>query len=87
MLMRERAGRVVAGVAVLRQLVEAEKCLIGIEDNKPDAIAAMTRAVKDIGLDQTTVVTIPTHYPSGGEKQLIRVLTAWKFPRRGYRPR
>jgi len=83
MLMRERAGRVVAGVAVLRQLVEAEKCLIGIEDNKPDAIAAMTQAVKDIGLDQTTVVTIPTHYPSGGERQLIKVLTGLEVPSEG----
>ena len=83
MLMREKADRVVAGVAILRQLVEVDACLIGIEDNKPEAIAAMTRAVKDIGLDQTTVVTIPTLYPSGGEKQLIKVLTGLEVPSDG----
>jgi len=83
MLMREKADRVVAGVAILRQLLEADECLIGIEDNKPDAIAAMTQAVKDIGLDRTTVVTIPTRYPSGGEKQLIKVLTDLEVPSGG----
>ncbi|MCP3867334.1 MAG: electron transport complex subunit RsxC [Gammaproteobacteria bacterium] len=80
MLMRERADRVATGTAILRQLVEADECLIGIEDNKPEAVTAMTRAVEEIGLDRTEVVTIPTLYPSGGEKQLIMVLTGREVP-------
>jgi electron transport complex protein RnfC len=80
MLMRERAEQVVAGIAILRHLVGAETCLIGIEDNKPEAISEMTRAVTARGLADTKVVSIPTLYPSGGEKQLIRVLTGKEVP-------
>ena len=80
MLMRNRADRVLVGVAILRQLVAADKCLIGIEDNKPEAIAAMQQALLESGLDNTEVVTIPTRYPSGGEKQLIRILTGLEVP-------
>ena len=80
MLMRNRADRVMVGVAILRQLVAADQCLIGIEDNKPEAIAAMQQALQESGLDNTEVVTIPTLYPSGGEKQLIRILTGLEVP-------
>ena len=80
MLMRNRADRVLVGVAILRQLVAADRCLIGIEDNKPEAIAAMQQALLESGLDNTEVVTIPTRYPSGGEKQLIRILTGVEVP-------
>ncbi|HHH39232.1 MAG TPA: electron transport complex subunit RsxC [Sedimenticola sp.] len=80
LLMREQAARIVAGIAILRHLTGAGECLIGIEDNKPEAIQAMTRAVADRGLEGTEVVTIPTLYPSGGEKQLIRILTGREVP-------
>ena len=83
MLMRERADRVIAGVAVLRHLLGVRQCLIGIEDNKPEAIGAMTRALAERNLPATEVVVIPTRYPSGGEKQLIRVLTGKEVPSGG----
>ncbi len=83
MLMRERADRVIAGVAILRHLLGVATCLIGIEDNKPEAIAAMTAALAGRGLPGTEVVTIPTRYPSGGEKQLIRILTGKEVPSGG----
>ena len=47
MLMRERATDIVRGAEVLRELLYAEEVLIGIEDNKPEAIAAMQQAVLD----------------------------------------
>ena len=80
MLMREQPERVVDGVAILMRILGAEECLIGIEDNKPEAIAAMTRAAETRKLAATTIIAIPTHYPSGGEKQLIRVLTGHDVP-------
>ncbi|HIP53514.1 MAG TPA: electron transport complex subunit RsxC [Chromatiales bacterium] len=80
MLMRTRAPRIVSGIRILKHLLEVEECLIGIEDNKPEAIAAMQKAVGEAGLQKTGVVTIPTLYPSGGEKQLIRVLTGKEVP-------
>ncbi|OOZ36628.1 electron transport complex subunit RsxC [Solemya velesiana gill symbiont] len=83
MLMREQADRVLAGVAILQHLLEPEQTLIGIEDNKPEAIAAMNAALETGGLSNTEVVPIPTLYPSGGEKQLIRILTGKEVPSHG----
>jgi electron transport complex protein RnfC len=79
MLMRERAADIVQGADILRQLLEAEEVLIAIENNKPEAIAAMQQAVKESG-KAFDVVAIPTIYPGGGVKQLIRVLTGLEVP-------
>ena len=76
-LMRERASGIVAGIALAAQLTEARQVLIGIEDNKPHAIAAMRAACAGSGFD---VVVIPTLYPSGGAKQLIHLLTGKAVP-------
>ena len=78
-LMRERAGEVVAGAAVLCELIGARRVLIGIEDNKPEAVAAMRAAASAHG-EAFAVMAIPTVYPAGGEKQLIRVLTGIEIP-------
>jgi electron transport complex protein RnfC len=75
LLMRERAVDIVRGAEVLRELLYAEEVLIGIEDNKPEAIAAMRKAVLDDGHAHMEVIAVPTLYPGGGAKQLIRVLT------------
>ena len=83
LLMRNRADRVAAGIAILKHILDAPRCLVGIEDNKPKAIEAMTAAVAARGLGNTEVVTIPTLYPSGGEKQLIRILTGKEVPSGG----
>ena len=75
MLMRERAADILRGAEVLRELLYAEEVLIGIEDNKPEAIAAMQQAVLDDKHAHMEVIAVPTLYPGGGAKQLIRVLT------------
>lgn len=79
MLMRERAGEILQGVRLLMQLVSPQRCLIGIEDNKPQAIAAMQDALREAD-DSIHVVTVPTKYPSGAEKQLIHLLTGLEIP-------
>jgi Na+-translocating ferredoxin:NAD+ oxidoreductase subunit C len=79
LLMRERAEEVVRGAAIFRDLLQPQKVLIGIEDNKPEAIAAMQAAVKAVGED-FAVIAVPTRYPAGGAKQLIRVLTGKEVP-------
>ncbi len=78
-LMRERADDIVRGARVFRDLLEPKRVLIGIEDNKPEALAAMRAAVEKLGED-FTVVGVPTRYPAGGAKQLIRVLTGKEVP-------
>ena len=79
LLMRERAEEVVRGVGIFRDLLQPKKVLIGIEDNKPEAVAAMQAAVKAVGED-FVVIAVPTLYPAGGAKQLIRVLTGKEVP-------
>jgi electron transport complex protein RnfC len=76
-LMRERAAEIIAGAEILRYLVEPDTLLIGVEDNKPEGIAAMEKAASGTGME---VVVFPTKYPSGGEKQLIEVLTGKQVP-------
>jgi len=71
-LMRERATEIVQGLHIIAKLIEPEQILIGIEDNKPHAVEAMRRATADTDIQ---VVVVPTKYPSGGEKQLIYMLT------------
>ena len=85
MLMRERAAEIVQGAEMLRFMLDANEVLIGVEDNKPEAIAALQHAIKESGpvLQQNKrqkVVTIPTIYPGGSAKQLIRALTGLEVP-------
>ena len=79
MLMRERAADVVRGVALLRALCRARDVIIAIEDNKPEAIAAMQAAV-DKDANGMRIVALTTIYPSGGAKQLIKILTDIEIP-------
>lgn len=83
MLMREQPDRVLAGLAIIRHVVGAKECLIGIEANKPEAIAAMQAALGQSGCPDTHVMVIPAKYPSGGEKQLIKLLTGREVPSHG----
>jgi electron transport complex protein RnfC len=79
LLMRERAEEVVRGIGIFRDLLQPKKVLIGIEDNKPEAAAAMRAAVDALN-EPFLVIQVPTLYPAGGAKQLIRVLTGKEVP-------
>ncbi len=80
LLMQREADKIVLGISIILRLVGAGRCLIGIEDNKPEAILRLRQAVTDAALEQVSVIAIPTRYPSGGEKQLIKVLTGKEVP-------
>lgn len=74
-LMRERAAEILLGAEMMRALLYAEEVVIGIEDNKPHALAAMQQAIAAGNHQRMEAVAVPTIYPGGGAKQLIRVLT------------
>lgn len=80
-LMREHAWQIRQGIDVVNHLIEAKTILVAVEDNKPDALNALTIACQDN--PNIRVVSIPTVYPAGGEKQLIQVLTGREVPRKG----
>lgn len=78
MLMRERADEIVKGIEIVKYLLDAETCIIGIEDNKPEAITAMTAA--SAALADTSVKVVPTLYPSGDARRLIHLLLGTEIP-------
>jgi Na+-translocating ferredoxin:NAD+ oxidoreductase subunit C len=80
LLMRERAADVLRGIIIIRTLLDAKEVAIGIEDNKPEAVAAMQAAIAANGDATIHAVAVPTRYPAGGAKQLIRVLTGIEVP-------
>ena len=82
LLMRARADKVVAGAVILQHSVAPTTCIIGVEDNKPEAITALKQAVSDMHAEAIRVGEVPTKYPSGGEKQLIYLLTGKIVPSR-----
>lgn len=80
-LMREHAADIVAGAVILQHLLAAKQTLIGVEDNKPEAIAALRAALaQHQDAAAIAVVAVPTIYPGGGAKQLIKVLTGVEVP-------
>ncbi len=79
LLMRERALEIVRGIEIMQYLLGAKHAIIGIEDNKPEAAAAMRLACSQNSIS-ITVATVPTLYPGGGAKQLIKVLTGLEVP-------
>jgi len=83
MLMQERASDIIAGIEILVKLLNPKAVLIGIEDDKPIAAASLKAAIGQ--KDNYFVREVPTKYPSGGEKQLIQLLTNKEVPA-GRRP-
>ncbi len=83
MLMREFAEELISGCLIIQYMVSASRCLIAIEDNKPEAISALQSIVNERNIQSVEVVKIPTLYPTGGEKQLIKVLTNKEVPSDG----
>ncbi|MCW2485075.1 electron transport complex subunit RsxC [Candidatus Symbiopectobacterium sp. NZEC127] len=77
-LMQEYADQIVQGIEILMHLLSPERTLIGIEDNKPEAIQALRHALADRADIRLRV--IPTKYPSGGAKQLTKILTGKEVP-------
>jgi len=73
LLMMEQGDAIVDGISIIDRLLSPAFILIAIEDNKPKAIKALQQATANI--EKIKVCVIPTKYPAGGEKQLIKILT------------
>lgn len=80
-LMLEKPEEIVFGLKVMIKALNAEKGVIGVEDNKSDAIAVLEQLIADD--DQISVAKLHTKYPQGAEKMLIQVTTGRKVPSGG----
>ncbi|UAL41899.1 electron transport complex subunit RsxC [Shewanella inventionis] len=81
-LMRDHSDEILAGVGIIHHLLNPQRIIIAIEDNKPEAAKNMQAAIERSSLPkgQIRVTVIPTKYPSGGEKQLIQIITGKEVP-------
>ncbi|HYE37555.1 electron transport complex subunit RsxC [Methylocaldum sp.] len=80
-LMRERALEIIEGVRIMLHGLQCPTALIAIEDNKPEAYAAMAEAARKHG--RIEVVLVPSLYPMGWEKNLVTHLTGREIPAGG----
>lgn len=83
MLMRTFPEAILDGARIVAHIVGAERVLIAVEDNKPEALRALTDARPTEEADFLQIVSIPSIYPTGGERQLIHVLTGREVPSAG----
>ncbi|MBD3811291.1 MAG: electron transport complex subunit RsxC [Betaproteobacteria bacterium] len=79
-IMRERAAEIVAGIRLIQIAVGARHALVGIEDNKPEALAAMRAAAAGTGVE---IRMVPAMYPMGWDKQMIQALLGREVPAEG----
>ena len=83
-LIQERAAEVIEGARILQQAVQADNCIIAIEDNMAAAEQALQAALAASNETGIQVTRVPEIYPSGGERQLIRILTGREVPSQGF---
>ena len=87
-LMRDESEAILRGLLVMRHALAARRCIIAVEDNKPAAITALKSERARLAHElpevvEVNIVTVPTRYPAGGEKQLIYTLTGQEVPSDG----
>ena len=80
-LMLEKAGQIIDGLRLMMLALDVKEAIIGVENNKRDAIEALLAACKDV--DGVRVMGLPVMYPQGGEKQLVYACTRRKVPAGG----
>jgi electron transport complex protein RnfC len=77
-IMRDHADQVVDGARIVMRAIGAIEALVGIEDNKPESIAAMRKAAA--AFPEVKILPVPARYPMGSDKQLIQTLTGKEVP-------
>jgi len=82
-LIQAHAKEIIMGLGILNYIIGANEILIGIEDNKPQAIESYKHAIDSSDIKNVKLAVVPTKYPSGGEKQLIQLLTGKEVPASG----
>ena len=83
MLMQEQSRKIIDGLNIMRHALQVEHCIIAVEDNKRAAHTMLVNALQEHEAEYIEVVQVPTLYPAGGEKQLIKTITGKEVPSNG----
>ncbi|MCW9023837.1 MAG: electron transport complex subunit RsxC [Gammaproteobacteria bacterium] len=75
MLMQEQPRKIIEGLLIMQHALQARHCVIAIEDNKRAAHTMLVNALKEHEAECIDIIQVPTIYPTGGEKQLIKIIT------------
>lgn len=82
-LLKERPQLVIKGIEILLHMTAAKRAILAIEDNVTETFNIIRNAISENSNSAISVAQIPTIYPTGGEKQLIRTLTGKEVPHGG----
>jgi Na+-translocating ferredoxin:NAD+ oxidoreductase subunit C len=77
----ENSWNIINGIEIIMEILDIKKVLIGVEDNKPDAVAELTKVADSS--DMIDIIKLKTVYPQGAEKMIIYSLTGRKVPAGG----
>jgi electron transport complex protein RnfC len=79
-LMRSRANEILVGTRLLMRAIGCCRCTIAVEDDKPEAVAALQHALSAMPDERIAVQLLPALYPSGAERQLLTAVTGIEVP-------
>jgi electron transport complex protein RnfC len=83
MLMRERAKEILSGAQILMHALQIESCYVVLESDKPEALDSIATAMTELDDARFVLKQVPTIFPSGGEDQLVQLVTNREVPSGG----
>jgi len=82
-LMREHAAEILSGAGILMHALQIDACIIAVESDKPEALRSLGDAMGELNDPRISLKQVPTIYPSGGEDQLVQLVTNLEVPSGG----
>lgn len=83
MLMQEHSRTIIDGLNIMRHALQVKRCVIAVEDDKRASHTMLVNALHEHEAEYIEVIQVPTLYPAGGEKQLIKTITGKEVPING----
>lgn len=79
-LMQQRSEEILLGCRLIQRALGASRCVIAMEDDIPDSYEKMLKATQNYSDNKVQLIQLPEKYPSGSEKQLIKLITNLEVP-------
>ena len=81
--MQDSPRKIIDGLLIMRHALKVEQCIIAVEDNKATAYTMLVNVLREHETEFIKIIQVPTIYPAGGEKQIIKVVTGKEVPSHG----